>query len=422
MCAFLSSCFANFPDVEDLPVVEDYPDPLVMFDGTAVRALPQWKTLRRLELISLFEHYMYGKAPQAPDNFAFTIENVDKKALNGKATRKIITLRFGPAATPPVSLLLVVPNEPNAPVPVMLGLNFAGNHTTMNDDDIPLTTAWINDKYTGAKDSKAHENQRGIRSQSGTHPRWQIERAIDRGYAVATIYAGEITPDRPTGDYPFTDGVHRGYMEKGQTRPKDHQWAAIASWAWGLQRGADYLVQDEDIDKDRIIVFGHSRLGKAALLAGAFDQRFAMVIPSQAGCGGTSPSRSDVGESVEAINNNFPHWFNDTFKKFGSQVKRLPFDQHCLIALVAPRPILLSNAVEDEWADPKGQFQMLVEAASVYEFYGIEKPLKTTEFPKVNELIDSTLGFFIRPGKHDVTAADWDAWLNFADKNLKAEN
>jgi len=180
----------------------------------------------------------------------------------------------------------------------------------------------------------------------------------------------------------------------------------------------DYLMQDEDVDNERIIVFGHSRLGKTALLAGAFDERIAMVIPSQAGCGGTSPNRFNVGESVERINRTFPHWFNDTYKRFSNDVERLPFDQHCLMALVAPRPLLLTNATEDTWADPRGQFNMLVAAAPVYQLHGIAKPIATTEFPDENVLIDSTLGYFIRPGRHDMTDVEWRAWLDFADKHL----
>ena len=193
--------------------------------------------------------------------------------------------------------------------------------------------------------------------------------------------------------------------------------SAIAAWAWGLQRGVDYLIKDSDIDRTRIIAIGHSRLGKTALLAAAFDERFAMAIPSMSGCGGTAPSRSNTGESVAQINKNFPHWFNDTFKQFSQDVERLPFDQHALIALVAPRPLLLTNATADTLCNPRGTFDMLVEASPVYELLGVKNPLSTQEFPKENGLIDSCLGYHIRPGEHDMTEVEWNVWLDFADKH-----
>jgi len=400
-----------WPGLNELPEQSNLPDLLTMFDGSPVTSVEQWQNERRPELVALFEHYMYGKAPAPPDNFSFTVDDVDPKALGGKATRKIVSLRFGPAGTPPVSLLVVVPNHRKRPAPVFLGLSAAGNHALMDDPDIPLTKAWIKNSYfTGTEDNRAHDSQRGKRSQT-----WQIEKAMDRGYGVVTMYAGEISPDYDGG---FLEGVHRGYFSEGQERPKPDEWGVLAAWAWGLQRGVDYIVQDEDLNSDAIIVTGHSRRGKAALLAGALDERIAVVIPHQAGCGGTSPSRSDVGESVQRINESFPHWFNGNFKKFNDQVDRLPFDQHSLLALVAPRPLLLTNATEDTWADPVGQFDMLVALKPVYKLYG-KKGISTTVFPKENKLVNSQVGYFIRPGKHSMGAEDWEVWLDFCDKHLR---
>ena len=401
--------FHPWPEVTGLPVVEELPDPLVMFDGTPVTSVEQWRSKRRPELISLFQHYMYGYPPPAPDNFSYTLDFTDNTKFGGKATLKLVTLRFGPPTTPEISMMIVVPNNRQGPVPVFLGLNFPGNHTTADFPEIPLTTAWVNNRWTGGADNRAHDDQRGIRMW-----RWPYEMMIDRGYAVATIYAGEISPDYDGG---FTEGVHRGYFGPGQTRPGPHEWGVVAAWAWGLQRGVDYLIEDGDVDNDGIIVIGHSRLGKAAMVAGAFDERIDIIIPSQAGCGGTSPNRFNVGESVERINSVFPHWFNDTFKLFGERVEQLPFDQHSLMALAAPRPLLLTNATEDEWADPVGQFNMLVAATPVYELHGMEG-IKTDVFPGENRLVDSRLGYFIRPGKHDMTETEWKVWMDFCDRHL----
>ncbi len=184
-------------------------------------------------------------------------------------------------------------------------------------------------------------------------------------------------------------------------------------------RAVDYLVQDPDIDASRIIVVGHSRLGKTALLAGAFDERIAMAIPLQAGMGGTAPSRGKVGESIKRINDSFPHWFNGAYKEFNTQPDKLPFDQHCLVALMAPRPVLFPNAVEDTWANPAGQFEVLKAAEPVYRLLkagGLEAP----QMPEVGKLSAGTLGYYIRPGKHSMTAQDWQVFLDFADRHLKA--
>jgi hypothetical protein len=142
------------------------------------------------------------------------------------------------------------------------------------------------------------------------------------------------------------------------------------------------------------------------------------VIPLQAGCGGTAPSRQPGGETVKQINDRFPHWFCDEFKNFNEQVEKLPFDQHCLIALCAPRPILLANAQEDSWADPKGQFRVLQGADPVYRLLG-SRGLDSAAFPEPNQLLDSPLGYYIRPGKHSMTTADWKLFLDFADKNMR---
>jgi hypothetical protein len=400
----------NWPDVADLPNISELPDPLVMFDGTPVKTKRQWRNKRRPELISLFQHYMYGYSP-APVNFSYTIDHTDSTKFGGKATLKLVTLRFGPPETPEVSMMILIPNKRTGPAPVFIGLNFPGNHTTISFPEVPLTKSWVNNAWSGGSDNKAYDNQRGIREW-----RWPYEMVVDRGYAIATIYAGELSPDYFGG---YNEGIHRGYLPDGDTIPGPHEWGVVAAWAWGLQRGVDYIMEDEDLANNGIIAIGHSRLGKAALVAGAFDERIDIIIPSQSGCGGTSPNRFNVGESVELINIAFPHWFNSAFKEFGNRVEKLPFDQHSLIALAAPRPVLLSNATEDVWADPVGQFNMLIAATPVYEFLGFEG-INTTTYPSENKLIDSRLGYFVRPGKHDMTVTEWKAWLDFCDKHLNS--
>jgi hypothetical protein len=406
----ITMAHADFPPVDKLPSNPDLPDPLVMLDRKHVTTKEEWIKKRRPELKGLFQHYMYGYFPPPPKKVNFKVERVDRQALNGKATMKEITISFGPPGTPKIHLMLFIPNKRKGPAPVFLGLNFCGNQTLATDPLVPLPEAWVPSNCPGAKDNRATDKGRGKQIDV-----WAIEQTIDRGYATATFYCGDIDPDRAD----VREGIQSHLAKKG-IKPGPHDWGTIAAWAWGLQRAVDYLLTDEDIDSSRIIIVGHSRLGKTALLAAAFDERVAMAIPLQAGCGGTAPSRGKVGESVKQINDRFPHWFNGAFKEFNKQPERLPFDQHCLIALMAPRPVLLANAVEDTWANPAGQFDVLKAADPVYRLLGVEG-LKAKTMPEPGKLVNSRLGYYIRPGKHSMTPHDWKIFADYADKQLKAK-
>jgi hypothetical protein len=391
-----------FPQADELPSHPGLPDPLVAFNGKPVATAEQWTHSRRKELKTLFEHYMYGVAPDS-GKVVVSVERTDVRSIGGKATTKEIAIAVGPQGALTIHLLVVVPNKRTGPVPVFLGTNFHGNHTTMNDPAIRLSTAWMPDRAPATKDHRATDAARG--TDAGV---WSIEESIDRGYAVATFYCGDVAPDHPG----LADGVFPLY---GKTGPND--WGAVAAWAWGLSRAVDYLVTDADLDRSKIAVVGHSRLGKAAIVAGAFDDRIALTIPHQAGCGGTAPSRGTVGESAKQINDRFPHWFCSEFKSFNDHTDRLPFDQNCLIALVAPRPVLLTNAVDDQWANPTGQFEALKAADPVYRLLGVEG-LGAKGMPEVGVLVDTRLGYHIRAGKHSMGLEDWRVWWTFADKHF----
>ncbi len=398
-----------FPPVSELKPNPDLPNPLVAFDGSAVTSAEQWRKSRRGELIRLFEHYMYGAAPAAPTNLKATVEFEDKQLFGGKGTLRSVKLEFGPKGTPPMHLLVAIPNRREGKVPAFVGLNFCGNHAVLDHPKIPLPEVWLPGNCPGCKENRATDAGRGKDKDV-----WAIEQSIDRGYAIATCYTGDIDPDQPD----FTDGVHPHFLKEGQKQPGPHEWGSIAAWAWGLHRAVDYLVSSPEIDAKRIAVVGHSRLGKTALLAGALDERIALVIPHQAGCGGTAPSRHKVGETVKQINDRFPHWFCDEFTKFNDAVDKLPFDQHCLVAVCAPRPVLITNAVEDSWADPEGQFQMLVAASPVYRLLGLGG-IEMTEYPPPGKLLNTRLGYHLREGKHSMTTGDWKVFLEFADRWMK---
>jgi hypothetical protein len=411
-CASPEEAKRDFPAPAALPSRAELPDPLVTFDGRKVETREQWEKERKPELRALFQHYMYGFLP-AKAGVSGAERRSDTNAFGGKATLKEITLTIGEKG-PSWNLLLVVPNKRSGPAPVFVGLNFSGNHAIVADPAMAIPTTWMRQgKGDTVVNNRATEKGRG--AAVGT---WALEQSIDRGYAVATVYYGDIFPDKAD----FNDGLFKHLYQPtpGQKSPGDTAPGAIAMWAWGIHRIIDFLVTVPELDRSRLCVTGHSRLGKTALLATAFDERIALAIPHQAGCGGTGPSRSKnpKAETVKVINNAFPHWFDDHFKKFNEQVDRIPFDQHCLVALCAPRPVLYTNGIEDQWANPDGQLEMLKAASPVYRLYGKEG-VAATEMPPLGKLVDSPLGYYCRTGPHVSDPDYWKTFLDYADKHLK---
>lgn len=402
---------ADFPSPDKLPAQPGLPDPLVMFNGDKVTTKEQWLQKRRPELKSLFEHYMYGKHP-APHKIETKVLHEDANAFGGKATLREIAFYLAGVEAPTFHVLLVVPNKREAAVPVFVGLNFCGNHAIVNDPKVRIPTVWMYPNRKGVKDNKATEEGRGTEIDT-----WALEQSVDRGYAVATLYNGEIDPDRKE----VRGSLEPFVVPKVKGEAVGNETATVMLWAWGVHRVIDHLTTLKEIDAKRIAAVGHSRLGKAALVAGAFDERIALTIPHQAGCGGSGPSRSQnpKAESVERINTSFPHWFNGNFKAFNKSVERLPFDQHSLVALCAPRAVLFTNALDDQWANPSGQFDNLKAADPVYRLLGSTGMEATTMPEPDGKLIDSTLGYWIRTGKHSMTKQDWKVFLDFADKHLR---
>lgn len=399
---------------ESLVPSYELPDPLIMQDGTPVESAEQWTSRRRPELLDLFRTQVYGKSPPAD---ALPIEceviSTDPNALDGTAVRKEIEIRIGTGNERLIiTMLLYAPQ--GGPSPAFVGLNFGGNHTVESDPEITLNPNWMrNNPENGFIDNRATEASRGTAAEQ-----WQVRRVVQRGYALATIYYGDIDPDFDDG---FQNGIHALFLTPTSTGPAPDEWGSIAGWAWGLSRALDYLETDPDIDASRVALIGHSRLGKTSLWAGAEDERFALVISNNSGCGGAALSRRAFGETVERINTSFPHWFCDNFVKYNANEIACPVDQHELIALIAPRPVYVASAEQDRWADPRGEFLSCLHADPVYRLLGtVGLGTDSIEMPAIDTPIKTgTIGYHIRTGEHDVTAYDWEQYLDFADRHLR---
>jgi hypothetical protein len=383
------------------------PDPLVFNDGKPVRNAKDWQK-RRAEILALFETNVYGHSPKAPKNIRYKIFDLDKNALNGKAIRKQVTIYFSSKDDgPKEDILIYIPAAVQRPVPLILSLNFSGNQAVINDPGVKLGTIWTRDK---------HERQPASEESRGRDRGFDVEKVLSRGYGFATIYYQEIEPDF-NGGYQF--GIRPLFSKPGQTEPAADDWGAIGAWSYGLSRAMDYLQKDEDIDAKRVAIMGHSRLGKTVLWAGAMDERFAVVLSSCSGEGGASLARRDYGETIKSLTEAFGYQFAANYKQYADHPDKLPVDTHELIALIAPRPVYITGAEDDRWADPKGEFLACVAAGPVYKLLGKED-LGTDQMPPRNTPIMHTIGYHYRSGKHEVTAFDWDQFLSFADMHLRS--
>jgi hypothetical protein len=376
------------------------PDLFALRGGVRMRDAKSWSGWRRLEILALYETEVFGKTPAKPAKLNYEVKGVEKGALGGKADRKIVTVYFDETRQGPHMDLLIYLPAGAKKAPVFLGLSFAGVHTVANDPGVPLGSRWVR----GVKEASP-ESSRGSAAQQ-----WQVEKILAAGYGLATVDYNDIEPDFVGG---MKYGIRPLYFKPGQSEPAADEWGAIAAWAWAASRAMDYLEKDSDVDGGRVALFGHSRLGKTALWAGARDTRFSMVISNESGEGGAAISRRNYGERTQDLNTRFPHWFDGNFKKYNGREEEMPFDSHMLLSLIAPRGLYVASAEEDRWSDPRGEFFGAANASPVWELFG-RKGIGTMEMPGLQQPVGEHVRYHIRAGKHDVTAYDWEQYLKFA--------
>ncbi len=386
--------------------VPDYslPDPLQIPGGNPVSTLDAWESLVKPAWRSLFEQEMYGIIPAEGVRLTVDLAYENPNAIDGLAHLREVRLRLERnGKVQDVYMLVLTPKQSDRATPAFVGLNFAGNHTVVDDPGIRIPSGWVpNRRDLGIEDNRASSAHRGKMNR-----RWPVRQILSRGVSLVTAYSGDIDPDFDDG---FTNGVHGLFSD----RPRDRSsWGTLAAWAWGLSRMMDALEDHSWVDISRVAVIGHSRMGKAALLAGVIDSRFSLVISNQSGCGGAALSRRRFGERLKQINSNFPHWFCEAFHTYNARESELPFDQHIFVSLVAPRPVLIGSAEEDRWADPQGEFLSLYHANPVYRLYGLEG-LPHGQFPTANGEVAGHNFYHIREGRHDLTEYDWVQYLSFA--------
>jgi hypothetical protein len=366
------------------------PDPLLLKNGQPVKDADTWWNRRRPEILEDFRAKMYGRIPTNTPKITWEVTRTNASAAGGSAIKKTVVGHIDNSrysgASPSINLTLYTPSQTAGPVPVIMVI-VAG---------------------PGGYGAPRPGAPAGESEPPPASPLYQL---LALGWGYATMEVGPIQNDYSGG---LTSGII-GLMSQGKSRlPED--WGALSAWAWGASRAMDYFETDPSIDARQMGIEGHSRYGKAALLAAALDTRWAIVFPSCSGEGGAKPSRRNWGETVDNVASS--HWFAANFHQYAGHWNELPVDAHELIALVAPRPVFLNGGTGDQWADPHGAFLAAVAAGPVYRLVG-GKDLGATEMPAPDTALTSgDLAFRYHAGGHS-DAPDWPVFLQFAQRYLK---
>jgi hypothetical protein len=336
---------------------------------------------------------------------SFDVFDKGTPAYDGKAIRRQVTIYFSKGkAGPKVDLLLYLPADAGRPVPVLLNASFSANSNVVDDPGVKPGEVWGRDK------------KKVPATQGRVFGKLDIPSFLKEGFGVATVYYGDIDPDFE-GGVPL--GVRALYLKPGQDKPGPDEWGGVSAWAWGLSRALDYLETDKGVDAKKVAVTGVSRLGKTVMWAGAHDTRFAMVIASCSGEGGAALSRRNYGETIAHLvaPGRYPYQFAGNYAKYSGHADDMPVDANLLVALIAPRPLLLQTGNTDKWSDPKGEFLAAVSAEPVYRLFG-KQGLGTDQMPLAGQPILHDIGYLMHAGGHGMVPSDWDVYRQFMKMHL----
>jgi hypothetical protein len=371
----------------------DLPPLLVSSEGKPISISEEWFSILRPQIMALLGSLIYGivPVPESPLRTTFEVVKTNPEFMNGRATRKDVRVRFANAkGSAEMVILVFTPNEAARPVPAFLQHSFGSTRDGGHD---------------------AHPERPGF-LRNGI----PLGEFLQRGFGFVVVPQGDLVGHN---EVEFQKRIHPLIYQAGQSFPKAYEWGCISTVAWGASRTMDYLESDRDIDAKRVVVLGHSKMGKAALWTAAQDQRFALAISAQSGCGGAALWKRNFGENLEKMVTRFPYWLCRNAWKFVNNEADLPVDQHMLLACIAPRPVYVHSGVDDTWADPRGEYLSAYHASEVYRLLG-KKGLTSEASPPVGEAIVQTdVGYHNRPGGHSIEMFDWLKFLEFAEHHLK---
>ncbi len=401
---------AGFPVNYDENLVGSYtlPDLFALANGKRVTDAKTWLKKRRPELIKLFEETQFGKMPPHPTGaLKFDVSDKGTPVFNGKAVRKQVMIYLTKDRSDlKINLVIYLPAKIKKRAPLLLNISFSAPNQVVDDAGLPVGEIWN------------RENKKVKADRPAAFGKINVEQFIGAGFGFATLYYGDIEPDFKEG---IKYGIRGQFLKPGQTEPARDEWGAISAWAWGLSRVMDYFERDKQIDAARIALQGASRLGKTALWAGAYDTRFKLVIASVSGEGGGAISRRNYGETIKHITDpsRYYYQFAPNYHDYSDRVGELPMDAHMLVALMAPRPLLLQTGSTDNWSDPKGEFLAAVSAEPVYRLFGKKGP-GTTLMPSPNDdsMLLNDLGYYMHEGGHTVLTEDWALFVKYLKKYL----
>lgn len=395
-------------------------DPLTFVDGRKVTNAADWGE-RRKEILGIFSKEMFGEEPPAPEAVVTELAD-EKRTVDGHAIRRQYRMWFKKDRSGPcISWIVWIPAFAKSPVPVISFLNYRGNHELVFDDDIPVQRGWSR-AGTHTDGNRCTEKTRGQQQDPNQPSVFPLGTIIARGYAVMSACYCEVSPD------PERDEKRPGFMQKTfaytgvfslwgkRDESRTDNITSIGAWAWALSRGLDLAERIPEIDAKRSVVTGCSRLGKAAFLAAARDERFAVCVPNQTGGGGVPLAKRDYGENISTENRYFTHWYCRAYAKYAEEPwKTMPFDQHMLVACIAPRALLVEG-FDAKWFDTEGEYLSLKAASPVWKLLG-KDGLPDVAWPDDYDTsaIGRHLGYVRRSQNHGISAYDWNWMMNFAD-------